>query len=50
MVADIEELGKLDALEIHARRPIAKEILTSKKGERFVFPFADGTAKLLGRS
>ena len=32
MVADIEELGKLDASEIHARRPNAKEVLTSKKG------------------
>ena len=32
MVADIEELGKLDASEIHARRPNAKEVVTSKKG------------------
>ena len=48
LVADIEELGKLDASEIHARRLVAKRI-TSEKGENFTFPVADGTAKLLGR-
>ena len=31
LVADIEELGKLDASEIHARRLDAKEIMTPKK-------------------
>ena len=49
MVADIEELGKLDASEIHAQRLNAKEILTSKKGETFTFPFSDGIAKLCGK-
>ena len=34
-VSDIEELGTLDAAEIHARRLNAKEVLTSKKGEYF---------------
>ena len=42
MVADI-------ASEIHARRLNAKEVLTSKNGENFIFPIADGTAKLFGR-
>ena len=37
MVADIEELGKLDASEIHAGRLYAKEILTSKKGLKTSF-------------
>ena len=36
LVADIEELGKLDVSEIHARRPNAKEVLTSKKGVIFL--------------
>ena len=48
-VAEFEEPGKLDASEIHARRLNAKEILTSKTGEIFIFPFSDGTAKLSGR-
>ena len=38
-----------DASEIHARRLNAKEILTSKMGEKFIFPIAGGTAELLGR-
>ena len=45
-VADTEQLEKLDASEIHARRPSAKEITKSKKGEFFTFPIADGTGKL----
>ena len=49
MVADIEELAKLDASDILARRLDAQEIITSKKGEEFIFPIADGTAKLVGR-
>ena len=48
-VADIEELGNLDALEIHARRLNAKEVLTSKRCGIFTFPIADGAAKLSGR-
>ena len=38
LIADIEELGKLDASEIPARRLSAKEILTSQKGEKFPIP------------
>ena len=49
MVADIEELAKLDASDILARRLNAQEIITSKKGEDFIFPVADDTAKLVGR-
>ena len=48
MVADIEELEKMDAPELHARRPNAKEVLTPKKGDNFTFPIADGTVKLSG--
>ena len=33
MVADIEELEKMDASEIHARRLNAKEVLTPRNGE-----------------
>ena len=50
VVADIEELGTLDASEIHARRLNAKEVLTSTKREGgIIFPLADGPAKLCGR-
>ena len=48
MVADIEELEKMDASEIYAARPNAKEVLTPKSCETFIFPIADGTVKLSG--
>ena len=48
MVADIEELEKMDASEIHARRLNAKEVLTPMKGEKITFPIADGTVKISG--
>ena len=44
-----EELEKIDASEIHVRRLNAKEALTPQKGGNFIFPVADGTAKMLGR-
>ena len=46
MVADIEELEEMDASERHARRLIAKEVLTPTKGDNFIFPVADGTVKI----
>ena len=49
LVADIEELEKLDATEIYARRINAKEVLITQKRDEFIFPAADGTAKLSGR-
>ena len=45
MIADTEELEKMDASEIHARRLIAKEVLTPMKGDIFIFPVADGTIR-----
>ena len=47
-VADIEELEEMDASELHARRLNAKEVLTPMKGEKFVFPVANGTVKISG--
>ena len=38
MVADIQELEKMDASELHARRLNAKEVLTPMKGDNFYFP------------
>ena len=38
----------MDASEIHGKRPNAKEVLTPMKGEKFIFPIADGTVKLSG--
>ena len=35
--------------KIHARRLAAQEVLTKKRGEKFIFPIADGTSKLFGR-
>ena len=48
LVADIEELEKMDASEIHAWRLNAKEVLTPMSGEKIIFPIADGTVKLSG--
>ena len=47
LVPDNEELGNLDASESHARRINAKEVITPKNGEHFMFPIADGTVKSL---
>ena len=49
LVADIGELKKLDASEIHLRRINAKEVLTPRRREDFIFPVEDATAKLSGR-
>ena len=35
LVADIEELEKMDASQIHARTLNAKEVLTLQNGEHF---------------
>ena len=48
MVADIDELEHVDASEIHARRLNAKEVFTPMKGEKIMFPVADGTVKNSG--
>ena len=48
MVADIEELGKMDASEIHAGRLNAKVVLTPKNVEKFIFSIADGTVNFSG--
>ena len=48
LVADIEELEQMDASELHVRRLNAKEVLTSMKNAKFVFPVADGTVKISG--
>ena len=48
LVADIEELRRMDASEVHARRLNAKEALTPMNGEEFMFPIADGSLKLDG--
>ena len=49
MVADIEELEKMDASEIHAGRLIAKTVFMPKNGEHFIFPIGDGTVHMSGR-
>ena len=49
LIAEIEELETMDASEIYLRRINAKEVLITQKGDSFIFPTADGTAKLSGR-
>ena len=48
LTAEIEELEKLDASETYPRRLNAKEVLITQKDGEFVFPVADGSAKLSG--
>ena len=48
MIADIEELEQMDASELHARRIVAKEVLTPMEGEKFIFSVADGTVNNSG--
>ena len=49
LIAEIEELEKLDASEIYPWRLNAKEVLIIQKDGEFVFLVADGSAKLPGR-
>ena len=49
LIADIEELEIMDASGIHPRRINEKEVLITQKGEEFIFPVADDTAKVSGR-
>ena len=48
MVADFEELGRMDASEVHAIRLNAKEVLTPQRNGDFIFPVTDGTVKIFG--
>ena len=48
MVADIEELETMDALEICAKRLNAKEVIFTKENGKFIFPVADGRIKFIG--
>ena len=48
-IADLEDLEKLDASNIYPRRINAKEVLIRQKDSEFIFPIADGTAKVSGR-
>ena len=49
LIAEIEELIKLDSSENFPGRLTAKEVLITQKDGEFVFPVADGSAKLSGR-
>ena len=50
LIAEIEDLEKLDASEICPRRPNAKEVLITQKDGEFICLMADGSAKLSGRN
>ena len=47
LVADIEELEKLDASEVYPRRLSAKEVLMTHKDGECVFLVADGSANII---
>ena len=49
LIADFEELEKLDASEIYRRRLNAKEVLITYKDGEFVFSVADGSTTLSRR-
>ena len=49
LVADLEDLETLDASDIYPRRIKANEVLISQEDDEFIFPIADGTAKLSKR-
>ena len=48
LVADIEELDKMDATEIHSKRFDAKEVIFPEGNGIFIFPATDGRIKLSG--
>ena len=49
MIADLEDLERLEASQTYLGRMNAKEVLVSQEGDVFVLPVADSTAKLTGR-
>ena len=49
LLADKEDLEKMDASEINPRRINAKEVHIRQEDDEFIFPTADGTAKLSAR-
>ena len=49
MTANLEDLERLEASQTYPGRRNAKEVLVSQEDDVFVFPAADGTAKLIGR-
>ena len=46
LVADIEEVEEIDASELHAKRPNAKEVLTPQRSGNFIVSVADKTVKI----
>ena len=47
LIADLEELERMDASEIYSKRLNAKELIFPKQGE-FIFPIVDGRIKTPG--
>ena len=48
LVADLEELERMDASEIYSKRLNAKEVIFPKEKGEFIFPITNGQIKLLG--
>ena len=48
LVADLEELETMDASESYSKRLDSKEVIFPKENGTFIFPAADGRAKLSG--
>ena len=49
MDSDVQELEIVHASEVHARRLSAKVVLMPESCDSFVFPVADGSAKMAAR-
>ena len=47
-ITEIEELEEMDVSELHTMRLNAKDVLTSTKGDQFLFQVEDGTNKVYG--
>ena len=49
LIADLEDLIKLDTWHVYLLRLNAKEVLIRQKEDEFIYPIEDGTAKFSGR-
>ena len=49
IIADVEELAENDASDVYSRRTTTKEVPVPKEGDKFIFPFVNGTTTLTGK-
>ena len=49
IIADVEELEENDASDVYSRRTKTQEVPLAKEGDKFIFPFVNGSTKLAGK-